>query len=92
MSEAAVFDANNHATEAGWATYHDKWRRSWRSWICTFRGHELPPEPHKANGYSPDNYGRCLRCDAFMQWYVFGQHRFGSYNKEVFEAYRSRKP
>jgi len=73
MTEA-TFDPNDHAVDAGWATYHQK-RTPLRCW---FRGHVYPSAaPRPANGHSPSNYTRCARCEAWMHWYVVGQHRYG---------------
>lgn len=79
MPDAAVFDRQDHCREPGWATYQTR-RRSLR---CLF-GHRFPiGQPNPANGYSPSNYGRCLRCQAWIKWYVFGQHRWGGMNARI---------
>jgi hypothetical protein len=66
--QPAVFNVNDHAIAAGWATYHED-----------TPSHEhiqaAPPEP--ANGHSPSNYARCA-CGAWVKWFVVGQHRYGS--------------
>ena len=70
-----------HATDPGWATYHDREYRGWRGLLCRFRGHRVPGHrPTMPNGHSPSCYSRCVRCDAPMKWYVRGQHRYGGMN------------
>lgn len=69
----AVFDLNDHAIAAGWATYHAD-RRD-HPHIAAL----IPDEP---NGYSPSNYARCA-CGWMFKWFVVGQHRYGSLSKSV---------
>lgn len=64
----AVFDINDHALGAGWATYHKD--------TPTHQHIDVgPPDP--PNGHSPSNYARC-GCGAWFKWFVVGQHRYGS--------------
>lgn len=85
----ARFDHNDHATVAGWATYHRRrnFKRSWRLLICLVKGHSTPSVPPTPNGYSPNCFGRCERCQNFLQWFVVGQHRYGGYNRDTHESY-----
>ena len=71
MSNAAVFDLNQHAIVAGWASYTSAQRA---------HEHITAPAPNPANGYSPSNYARCA-CGVMVKWYVIGQHRYGSLSK-----------
>lgn len=64
----AVFDLNDHAIAAGWATYHMD---------CAAHEHVHAPAPEPANGYSPCNYARCA-CGVMVKWFVVGQHRYGA--------------
>jgi len=66
--KAAVFNVNDHAIVAGWATYQKR---------CRDHPHIEAPEPKPANGYSPSNYALCA-CGAAIKWFVVGQHRYGS--------------
>jgi hypothetical protein len=73
----ALFDDTDHATLAGWATYHQPARR------CRFwRRHPIPPTPDVADGIRPDNYARC-RCGAWLKWFRVGQHRYGGMDDAV---------
>lgn len=74
----AEFNKTGHATSPGWATYHQRPMRRWRL-RCLFGFHVYPCyTPIPANGHSPGNYAVCVRCGAFMHWYVKDQHRLGS--------------
>jgi hypothetical protein len=64
----AVFDMNDHAIAAGWATYHEH---------VLSHPHIHAPAPDPANGHAPSNYARCA-CGVFVKWFVVGQHRYGS--------------
>jgi len=82
----AKFGPADHAIIAGWATYHDPHLRGrwWQRLRCWVIGHtspiEIPPTP---NGYSPNNYVRCVKCSNAMHWYVVGQHRHGGMNAKA---------
>lgn len=70
---AAVFNHNDHAIVAGWATYHKD--------IAAHPHIEAGP-PTPANGHSPSNYAKCA-CGAALKWFVIGQHRYGSLSAEA---------
>lgn len=85
---AASFDENEHCIGAGWATHHGHGEIRCRWWQ---RRHVLPNyAPQPPNGYAPSNSARCPRCRAWLRWFRIGQHRRGSYDKDVFDAYRGR--
>lgn len=96
----AAFDHNDHALNAGWATYfkrrarpifykgHIRLRRFFRYLVCRRKGHVAPSRPPvPPNGHAPSNYTVCGRCGEPMKFYVVGQHRFGGYDRHVWEAY-----
>ncbi len=68
MSTFAVFDMDNHALVAGWATYH---------MATPAHPHIDAPPPEPADGHSSSNYAKCA-CGAFVKWFRVGQHRYGS--------------
>jgi hypothetical protein len=70
---AAVFDTNDHAIVAGWATYHAD---------TPAHPHIEADQPSPSNGHSPSNYARCA-CGAWVKWFVVGQHRYGSVSAEA---------
>lgn len=80
----AHFDANDHATHEGWATYHTRPPSTLR---CRWRGHVMPSAP--SNRHSPACYDRCTRCRAWLKWFVIGQHRYGSVDRDVWMAYEA---
>lgn len=73
MTDFAVFDLNDHAIAAGWATYQEHQPKHEHV-------HAAAPEP--ANGHSPSNYARCA-CGAAFKWFVIGQHRYGSLSRDT---------
>jgi hypothetical protein len=64
----AMFDINDHAIAAGWATYHED---------TPAHPHVHAPAPQPPNGHSPSNYARCA-CGVWFKWFRTGQHRYGS--------------
>lgn len=85
---AARFNRKDHATRPGWATYHSPANQR-RAWACRIMGHQVPPKPTNADGYSPSNYANCQRCQNVIHWYVKGQHRWGGMAALEAEAARA---
>jgi hypothetical protein len=80
----AMFDKNDHAIWAGWATYMKPLHRARQRLCGRIFGHVVPFDPPiPADGYSPSNYDNCERCGAAIKWYVVGQHRYGSLGRRV---------
>jgi hypothetical protein len=86
----AVFNKNDHAILAGYATYMKRLPRM--AILCRLLGgHKWPEPPAVPNGHRPDNFARCGRCKAAGHWFALGQHRYGGYDKDVFEAIKGDK-
>jgi len=90
----ATFDDNDHCVTPGWATrwaypfHHVPFHRQIR---CRLFGHRYPTDaPTPPNGHSPSNSARCPHCGTLIGFHVVGQHRYGSFNKDVFDAYMRR--
>lgn len=73
---SAAFNAKDHCTVAGWATYGHP--QSLRQRLCELLGGHRTDRPTPNNDYCPQAYTRCKRCDAWLRWFNPGTHRFGS--------------